>query len=53
MAASIRVEPDAAGNIKFAKHRARGKIDGAVAVAMGIGRRCKRGRAVGLRDGTT
>ncbi|BBK33771.1 phage terminase large subunit-like protein [Stella humosa] len=36
--ANIRVEPDAAGNIKFAKHKALGKIDGAVAVAMGIGR---------------
>jgi hypothetical protein len=33
-----RVEPDAAGNIKFAKHRSVGKIDGAVAVAMAIGR---------------
>jgi phage terminase large subunit-like protein len=36
--ANVRVEPDAAGNIKFAKHRSVGKIDGAVAVAMAIGR---------------
>jgi phage terminase large subunit-like protein len=36
--ANIRVEPDAAGNIKFAKHKSVGKIDGAVAVAMAIGR---------------
>ena len=35
--ANIRVEPDAAGNIKFAKHKSVGKIDGAVGVAMAIG----------------
>lgn len=35
--ANIRVEPDAAGNIMFAKHKSVGKIDGAVAVAMAIG----------------
>lgn len=36
--ANVRAEPDAAGNIKFAKHKSVGKIDGAVAVAMAIGR---------------
>lgn len=36
--ANIRVESDAAGNIKFAKNKSVGKIDGAVAVAMAIGR---------------
>jgi len=36
--ANVRVEQDAAGNVKFAKHRAVGKIDGAVACAMAIGR---------------
>jgi phage terminase large subunit-like protein len=36
--ANIRVEPDAAGNTKFAKHKSVGKIDGGVAVAMAIGR---------------
>lgn len=29
--AHIRVEPDVAGNIKFAKHKWFGKLDGAVA----------------------
>jgi phage terminase large subunit-like protein len=36
--ANVRVEQDAAGNIKFSKAKATGKIDGAVAVAMAIGR---------------
>lgn len=36
--ANIRVEQDAAGNMKFSKAKAAGKIDGAVAVAMAIGR---------------
>lgn len=36
--ANVRVEPDAAGNVKFSKAKATGKIDGAVAVAMAIGR---------------
>jgi phage terminase large subunit-like protein len=36
--ANVRVELDAAGNIEFAKHKSVGKIDGAVAVAMAIGR---------------
>ncbi|MGY4800150.1 terminase large subunit [Teichococcus aerofrigidensis] len=36
--ANIRVEQDAAGNIKFSKAKAMGKIDGAAAVAMAIGR---------------
>jgi phage terminase large subunit-like protein len=35
---NIRVEQDAAGNVKFSKVKAHGKIDGAVAVAMAIGR---------------
>ena len=35
---NIRVEQDAAGNIKFSKAKATGKIDGAAAVAMAIGR---------------
>ena len=35
---NARVEPDAAGNINFAKHKSVGKIDGAVAVVMAIGR---------------
>lgn len=35
---NIRVEQDGAANIKFVKHKAIGKIDGAVAVAMAIGR---------------
>jgi phage terminase large subunit-like protein len=34
---NIRVETDAAGNIKFTKSKSVGKIDGAVAVAMAIG----------------
>jgi phage terminase large subunit-like protein len=36
--ANVRAEQDAAGNIKFSKAKALGKIDGAVAVAMAIGR---------------
>lgn len=35
---NIRIESDAAGNIKFSKSKAHGKIDGAAAVAMAIGR---------------
>jgi phage terminase large subunit-like protein len=35
---NIRVEQDAAGNVKFSKAKATGKIDGMVAVAMAIGR---------------
>jgi phage terminase large subunit-like protein len=34
---NIRVETDAAGNVKFTKSKSVGKIDGAVAVAMAIG----------------
>jgi phage terminase large subunit-like protein len=36
--ANVRAEQDAAGNIKFSKAKAIGKIDGAVATAMAIGR---------------
>ncbi|MBR0651172.1 terminase large subunit [Roseomonas terrae] len=35
---NIRIEMDAAGNVKFSKSKADGKIDGAAAVAMAIGR---------------
>ncbi len=35
---NVRAEPDSGGNIKFAKNKSVGKIDGCVAVAMAIGR---------------
>jgi phage terminase large subunit-like protein len=36
--ANVRVEQDAAGNVKFSKAKAIGKIDGAVACVMALGR---------------
>lgn len=50
---NIRIEMDAAGNIKFSKSKADGKIDGAAAVAMAIGRALANEVAVSVyeRDG--
>jgi phage terminase large subunit-like protein len=48
---NVRVEHDAAGNMKFAKHRSAGKIHGAVAVAMAIGRAPAREVGPSVYDG--
>ncbi len=36
--ANVAVEKDAAGNVKFTKSKARGRIDASVALAMAVGR---------------